>query len=308
MTNPYEIMGVNPNATVPQLKKAFHKLARECHPDIDPNNPWANDKFKALSAAYELLSDPKLRVLYDSGKISGDGTKRSPRRDVKGSPEPSKRPPQKYSRRKYPPKASVKDKRSRTVDIKIKGTNVEYSLNVNFLDVARGGVKYISLADGKRLKVNIPPSAEDGLVLRLKGQGLKGIGGGKDGDAYVKISINSDPLFRKEKNNIHIDLPVTLSVAVLGGKTEAPTIYGTVSVSVPKNSNTGTQLRLKGKGLGVKTRGDQFIHLKVILPNKPDKEFLKFIKKWSLTNPYKIDNKYFNNLPRAQSQTESKTN
>ncbi len=306
MTNPYEIMGVNHNTTGPQLKKAFHKLARECHPDSDPNNPWANDEFKALSAAYELLSDPKRRALYDSGRISGDGTKRSPRRDVKGSSKPSKRPPQKSSGNRYQPKTSAKGSRSRTVDIE--GTNVEYSLNVNFMDVVRGGVQYISLANGKRLKVTIPPSAEEGLVLRLKGQGLKGIGGGKDGDAHVKILINPDLLFRREKNNIHVDLPVTLSVAVLGGKTDAPTIYGTVSVNVPKNSNTGTQLRLKGKGLGIKTRGDQFIHLKVILPKKPDKEFLKFIKKWSLTHPYKIDSKYLNNIPRAQSQAGTKKN
>tara|TARA_B100001250_G_C19681680_1_gene736138 strand:+ start:55 stop:954 length:900 start_codon:yes stop_codon:yes gene_type:complete len=289
MTNPYEIMGVKLNVTKPQLKKAFHKLARECHPDSDPNNPWANDEFKALSAAYELLSDPKRRALYDRGEISGDGTKRSQSRETTAPSKAYKRTPQKRKKSRAQAKVSEKEKRARNVHIDIKGANVKYSLYVNFKDAACGGVKYISLADGKRLKVNIPPNAKEGLVLRLKGQGLKGIGGGEDGNAYVKILIKPDPIFRREANNIHIDLPVTLSVAVLGGKVEAPTIDGVVSVNIPKNSNTGTQLRLKGKGLGVNNKGDQFIHLKVILPKNLDKGFVKFIKKWSMTHPYKVD-------------------
>jgi DnaJ-class molecular chaperone len=299
MTNPYEIMGVKLNVTESQLKKAFHKLARERHPDSDPNNPLANDEFKALSAAYELLSNSKRRALYDSGKISGDGTKRPSRREAKGSSKTHKRTYLKRKKNKPQPKASVKEKHNRNASINIKGTDVEYCLNVDFLDAASGGVQYISLADGKRLKVNIPPSSKDGLVLRLKGQGLKGIGGGEDGNAFVKVTINPDPIFRREENNVHVDLLVTLSIAVLGGKVEVPTIDGIVSVNVPKNSNTGTQLRLKEKGLGVKNRGDQFIHLKVVLPKKPDQEFIKFIKKWSTRKPYKTDKKDSKNILKS---------
>ena len=294
MTNPYEIMGVNRNATGLQLKKAFHKLARECHPDSDPDNPWADDEFKALSAAYELLSDPKLRALYDRGELSDDGTKRSPRRTAKDPIKATTHPHKKRNRGKSPQKATPKKKYAKTVGLNIKGANVEYSLNVDFMEAIQGGVQHISLANGKRLKVNIPPSAEEGLVLRLKGQGIKGIGGGEDGNAFVKISINPDPVFRREKNNIHVDIPVTLGDAVLGGKIDVPTIYGTVSVSVPKNSNTGTQLRLKEKGLGTSKRGDQFVHLKVFLPKVPDKDFLGFIKKWSLAHPYKVDRQDLN--------------
>ena len=289
MINPYEIMGVKINATESQLKKAFHKLARECHPDSDPNNPWANDEFKTLSAAYELLSDPKRRALYDRGEISGDGTKRTPKRTTKSRAKSPSRSPHKRKRTATSPKGSPKKEHTKTIDLNIKGTNVEYSLKIDFFEAVRGGEQQILLANGKRLKVNIPPNAEDGLILRLKGQGLKGLGSGKDGNAYVEISINPDPIFRRENNDVHVDTQVTLDEAVLGGKIDVPTIDGKVSVQIPKNSNTGTQLRLKGKGLGTQKRGDQYVHLNVILPNKTDKEFINFIKDWSLAHPYKVD-------------------
>ena len=134
------------------------------------------------------------------------------------------------------------------------------------MEAAHGGVLHISMANGKRLKVTIPPGTDEGRVLRLKGQGMQGIGGGVDGDAYVEIFVDPDQVFRREKNHIHIDMPVTLGKAVLGGKIDVPTIDGAVSFSVPKGSNTGTQLRLKGKGLGPGKKGDQFVHLKVVLP------------------------------------------
>ena len=288
MKTPYEILGVNKNATDPQLKKAFHKLARECHPDSDMGNPWAGDEFKVLSAAYELLSDPKRRALYDGGVISGDGTKRSPRRAARGFTNDAARTPQQRNRSTPIQRAPPNKKRTKVADLNIKGSNVEYCISVDFMKAVRGGVKQISLANGKRLKINIPPRVEENHILRLKGQGLKGIGDGKDGNAYVKILINPDPIFRRDKNNIHIDMPVTLGDAVLGGKIDVPTIDGTVSVSIPKNSNTGTQLRLKGKGLRATKKGDQFVHLKIILPKKPDKVFLEFIKKWSQAHPYKV--------------------
>ena len=167
---------------------------------------------------------------------------------------------------------------------------MEYTLKVVFLEAARGGVRHISMANGKRLKVTIPPGTEDGRVLRLKGQGMQGIGGGADGNAFVEVFVDPDPVFRREKNDIHIDMPVTLGQAVLGGKIDVPTIDGAVSVSVPKGSNTGTQLRLKGKGLGPNKKGDQFVHLKVVLPKKPDKDFLRFVEKWSAEHPYKVSN------------------
>ena len=294
MKDPYEILGVGPDANADELKKAFRRHARECHPDSDPDNPWTEDEFKEISGAYGLLSDKHLRARYDRGEISGDGTRRQP-----GSASGSGNKP--GAKAKPPPRGPGSRpggrKRSKTAGLKIKGADVEYILKVTFLEAARGAVRHISMATGKRIKVTIPPATEDGANLRLKGQGMSGIGGGGDGDAYVEIRVEPDPVFRREKNDIHIEVPVTLGEAILGGKIEAPTIDGIVNVTVPKGSNTGTQLRLRGKGLkGAKKgsggnaprRGDQFVHLKVMLPKKPDKDFIRFMEEWAPEHPYTV--------------------
>jgi len=293
MKDPYEILGVKPDASADELKKAFRRRARECHPDSDPGNPWAEDEFKEISAAYGLLSDNLLRTRYDRGEISGDGTRRAPgtARGPAAKAKPGKGP-------SSPPPGSGPGgrKRSKTAGLKIKGADVDYTLKVDFMEAAKGAVRHISMATGKRIKVTIPPGTEDGAILRLKGQGMSGIGGGADGDAYIEILVGLDPVFRREKNDIHVDVPVTLGEAVLGGKIEAPTIDGTVTMTVPRGSNTGTQLRLRGKGLkGTKgnggeagQRGDQFVHLKVMLPKKPDKDFIRFMEKWSQNHSYSV--------------------
>jgi len=274
MNDPYEILGVGTGASADEMKKAFRRLARECHPDSDPGNPWAEDEFKELSAAYDLLSDPKRRSQYDRGDL-GDDWKRT--RSSRKRPKPEKAP------------ESPQKKTSKTAGLKIKGADVDYTLHVDFLDAVLGVERHISMATGNRLKVKIPSDTEDGKVLRLKGQGMKGIGGGGDGDAYVEILIDPHPVFRPDGNDVHVDAPVTLQEAVLGGKIEAPTIDGTVTMTVPKGSNTGTQLRLKGKGLKkADGRGDQFVHLQVVLPKKPDKNLIRFLQEWSPGHDYQV--------------------
>jgi DnaJ-class molecular chaperone len=279
MKDPYKILGVLPGADDSELKQAFRRLAQECHPDSDPGNPWAEDEFKELSAAYDLLSDSDRRARYDRGEISGDGSRRT--RTAK-KPDTKKRHP-----------GSAGPKRGKTAGLKIKGADVEYTLKVSFMEAATGATRHISMATGKRLKVNIPPGTEEGHILRLNGQGMEGIGGGGDGDAYVEIFVEADAVFRRQDNDIHIDVPVTLSEAVLGGKVEAPTIDGSVTITVPKGSNTGTQLRLKGKGLksgkkGGGSTGDQIVHLQVLLPKKPDKNLIRFLEKWAPDHLYSV--------------------
>ncbi len=286
MKDPYKILGVLPDANDDELKRAFRRLARECHPDRDPGNPWAEDEFKELSAAYDLLSDHHRRSRYDRGEISGDGTRRT---RTARKPKSKKRAPGPARGQGRP--AGVK--RSKTAGLNIKGADVEYTLTVGFMEAVKGVVRHISMATGKRIKVTIPPGTEEGRVLRLKGQGMSGIGGGADGDAYVEIFVEADPVFRRRDNDIHIDVPVTLSEAVLGGKIKAPTIDGGVTLTVPKGSNTGTQLRLKGKGFrsgkkGTGSKGDQIVHLQVILPKKPDKDLIRFMEKWSPDHPYDV--------------------
>ncbi|MCH7831866.1 MAG: J domain-containing protein [Proteobacteria bacterium] len=298
MKNPYEILDLSPGASAGELKKAYRRLARERHPDSDPGNPWAEDEFKELSTAYDLLSDPGRRRRYDRGEISGDGTRRTPspskskparpRGTTGKTPRGSTRPGEsrKAKAKKPSGRGPAGKKRSKIAGLKIKGPDIEYDLRIDFMEAAKGAVRHIGMTNGKRLKVTIPPGTEDGRILRLKGQGMAGFGGGADGDAYVEVLVDPDPVFRRQKNDIHVDVPVTLSEAVLGGRIEAPTIDGMVNVTVPKGSNTGTQLRLKGKGLksgdkGTGPRGDQFVHLRVVLPNKPDRDLIRFLEEWS---------------------------
>ncbi|MCH7938105.1 MAG: J domain-containing protein, partial [Proteobacteria bacterium] len=255
---------------------------------------------KELSTAYDLLSDPGRRRRYDRGETGGDGTRRT-RTASKSKPKPARpqgtpgETPGETSRPGTSRKAKAKKpsgggpagkKRSKTAGLKIKGPDIEYDLRVDFMEAAKGTVRHIAMANGKRLKVTIPPGTVDRRILRLKRQGMAGFGGGADGDAYVEVLVDPDPVFRRQKNDIHVDAPVTLSEAVLGGRIEAPTIDGMVNVTVPKGSNTGTRLRLKGKGLksgakGTGPRGDQFVHLRVVLPNKPDRDLIRFLEKWS---------------------------
>lgn len=147
------------------------------------------------------------------------------------------------------------------------------------------------MTSGKTLKVRIPTGTDNAQVLRLKGQGMNGIGGGKAGDALVEILIESDANFRADGLDVYSEEGVTLAEALLGGRIEVETIHGSVMVTVPENSNSGTKLRLKTKGIhraGTAQRGDHYVSLQVVLPEGEDSELKKFVKKWINKRPYKV--------------------
>lgn len=278
LNDPYDILGLKTTASDAEIKAAYRRLAREKHPDRDPGNPWAEDEFKELTQAYSILSDPKTRRKYDDGEIDGTG---KPRRGAPGRRRSS-------ARDDGPP-----ERKSKGPTVRINGADVEYDLTVSFIEAAKGCVKHVSMTNGKRLKVTIPAGTKDGKLLRLKDQGIPGLGGGTDGDALVEVSVAPDPTFRREETDIHVELSVSLPEAVLGARVQAPTIDGPVSVTVPACSNTGSILRLKGKGLPTGTkgdgpRGDQYVTLRVILPRKPDQAFVDFITDWSENNNYSV--------------------
>ena len=285
MKDLYDILGLSSKANAEEIKNAYRTLARERHPDRAPDNPQAEEDFKQLTQAYGILSDPKSRAQYDRGDIDAGGSRRP--QDAGGA----RRPQRRSNARRETPKT-----RPSARTIKVNGADVEYDLKVSFMDAAKGCVKYVSMTNGKRLKVNIPAATDDASVLRLKAQGIPGIGGGKDGAALVSIEVQPDPTFRREETDILVDLPVTLPEAVLGARVDAPTIDGPVSVTVPPNSNTGTILRLKGKGLALgknggnddDARGDQYVTLKVVLPRKSDPELVEFIKTWTPSKDYAV--------------------
>ena len=156
-------------------------------------------------------------------------------------------------------------------------------LPVEFLEVANGAARTITLPDGKMLQVTIPEGAEDRQMLRLKGQGMAGFGGGPPGDAYVELHVEPHPFFHRKDDNIHVEVPVTLKEAMLGARIEVPTIGGPVAVTVPKGSNTGTTLRLRDRGIRNRKsgqRGHQMINLKVVLPAAEEPELVAFMETW----------------------------
>jgi DnaJ-class molecular chaperone len=173
--------------------------------------------------------------------------------------------------------------------MRARGADVSYSLPVSFIDAAKGAKKRVTVGDGHTIDLTIPAGVRDRQTLRLKGQGMPGFEGGPAGDAYVEVHIQPHPFFERKDNNIHLELPVSLAEAVLGGRIEVPTIDGPVSMTVPKGSNSGSTLRLKGRGIvdpKSGQRGDQYVRLRVVLPKTPDAELEDFVRRWSAEHSY----------------------
>jgi len=295
MTDPYKILGLAKTASADEIKKAYRKLAKQHHPDLNPGSAEAATKFKDISGAYDLLSDTEKRARFDRGEIDASGQERADSsfyRSHAGGPQGARY----RSNAGFDPSDIFADMFSRAGagagggfgrggnahEFRMRGGDLSYTLTVDFLEAARGAQKRLSFPDGRTLDVNVPLGAETGTVLRLRGQGQPGVGGGPAGDALIEITVEQHPIFRRDGNNVLVDLAVTLTEAVLGGKINVPTIDGPVSMTVPAGSNSGTRLRLRGRGIAPKggTAGDQYITLKVMLPREPDAALSDFIKNW----------------------------
>mgnify|MGYP001157875034 FL=1 len=284
MKDPYEALGVARTAPNEEIKKVYRRLARKHHPDVNPGDKEAEAKFKEISAAYDFLSDPEKRRRFDAGEIDASG---------------AERPQQKYYRDfaaedgdgRYASGSGFADfadtdelfaellgRRRRSA----RGADLQAQLAVDLLEAITGASRQLPLPDGSTINLTIPPGVEDGQVLRLKGKGAAAPGEGSPGDLMAVISIRPHRFFRREGNDVRIDLPITLKEAVLGAKVKAPTPSGVVVLTVPKGSTSGTVLRLKGKGVALpKSPGDLLVTLKVALPKEPDAELEAFLATWS---------------------------
>jgi DnaJ-class molecular chaperone len=300
MADLYKVLGVARDASGEDMRKAYRRLAKENHPDLNPGNPDAERRFKEISAAYAILSDPEKRKRYDAGEIDETGAERPERRFYREYAEAG--PSYKYERRgdfsgfadlgdifsdlfgRAGPRAGPGGAAFRT-----KGPDVRYSLTVDFLEAVNGAKKRVDMPDGKSLDITIPPGFQDGQTLRLKGQGMPGPGDGPPGDALIEVSVRPHPVFRREGNDTRSVVPITLKEAVAGGSVRVDTVTGRVVLKIPKGSNSGRLLRLRGKGVPDPRsgqRGDHLVELRVVLPDKPDAELERFITEWEAKHPY----------------------
>lgn len=287
MKNPYEVLGVTSTASPAEIQSAYRKLAKKLHPDLNPGDKSAEDKFKEVAGAYDLLSDAEKRKRFDSGEIDAAGAERPQHnyyRDFAAA----------ESGRSYADESGYSDfidaddafaellRRGQRARANRRGQDLHYSLAVDFSDSIAGANKRLTLPDGGTLDVKIPPGLVDGQVLRLKGKGASGLGAGAPGDALIEVEVRPDKRFVRQGDDISLELPISLSEAVLGGRVRVPTPTGDVTMSVPKGSNTGTILRLKGKGAPRREggHGDQFVKLKLVLPKSPDPELEAFVSNW----------------------------
>jgi DnaJ-class molecular chaperone len=294
--DPYELLGVKKDASQDDIQKAYRRLAKKLHPDLNPGNKKAEEQFKNVSAAYDLLGDPQKRARFDRGEIDASGAERPRHRYYRDFSEGTGN---QYSNDAgFSDFADVDDivseifGRQRRSNVRRRGADVHYQLSLDFLDAINGGKQTITLPDGTALDVTIPPGTRDGQILRLRGKGRPGSNGGPAGDALIQIEVRAHPVFTLKGDDIYAEMPISLREAVLGGKISVPTPTGPVTMTVPKWSTTGTVLRLKGKGAARpdKSRGDEYVTLKVMLPEKPDPELERFVAQWQSTR---------NDAPRA---------
>jgi len=286
MRNPYDVLGVEKGAGQADIKKAYRTLAKELHPDVNPGDKIVEQRFKEVTAAYQLLNDANQRQKFDRGEINADG---SPKRNFGfGSRSGGHTGGGGFGGFEADADDLFSDlfgrrRGGRTRTASMRGKDVSYTVKIPFEESVLGVRRRIKLYDGKTIDVDIPPGTENGQTLRLKQQGMPGMGGGEAGDAFVEVQVEPHKFYERDGLDIFVDIPVTLGEAVLGAKITVPTIHGPVSVSVPAGANTGTSLRLKGKGVNTRKggAGDQYIRLKIMLPDKPDPDLIEFVEKWS---------------------------
>ncbi len=304
MADPYSTLGVARGATEKDIKSAYRKLAKELHPDRNKDNPKAADRFAEVTRAYDLLSDKDKRAQFDRGEIDADGNPANPFAGMGGSRGAA------GSQRGFGGGfegfgggdavglddlldgifGGMGGRGARTSAgmgggfggrraAPPRGANVQYRLKVPFADAAVRKDQRITLSDGKTIDLKLPAGVEDGTQMRLKGKGEQGPGGA--GDALVTIAIESHPFFKRDGDDVRLDLPISLDEAVSGAKVKVPTVEGAVMLTIAPCTSAGKVLRLKGKGFTKKdgNRGDQLVSLEIDLPQQ-DEDLARRLEGW----------------------------
>lgn len=299
-TDPYKALGLSKDATADEIKKAYRKIARTNHPDLNPDDPSAEVRFKDAGRAYDLLKDTEQRRRFDAGEIDASGAEQAPRGYYR---DEARRPENPYTQTGpaaggdpfgdgfdadsfFANFARSKGGAGRPSG-DIPGQDSQYRLSVPLLDAVRGAKTRITLPDGSALEVLIPEGARDGQTLRLRGKGELGYGSGPPGDAYITLNVVPNPDFERDGDNIAVTLPISIDEAILGAKVPVNTVAGAVNLTVPPGASSGQVLRLKGRGVkGRSGKGDQLVTLRIITPPKIDDALKRFMEGWKADNAY----------------------
>ena len=299
----YEVLGLSRGASEEEIKRAYRKLARKYHPDMNPGDPTAEEKFKEISEAHEVLTDPEKKRTYDQfghadfGRGAGPGAGTWTWRggeggfegfnfDFSGAGGGFDSFSDIFSelfgggrRRSYTRRPT-------------RGEDIQYSMQIDFMDAVRGTSATVSLNTGKgteHLTVTIPRGVKDGSKVRLKGKGSQGTNGGPNGDLFIITKIRPHPFFKREDDDIYVDVPVTITEAALGAQVTIPTIDGPTKLTIPSGTQGGQKLRLKGKGaphLKGTGRGDMYAVIKIVVPKGISKESKQILEDFQGKNPY----------------------
>ncbi len=288
--DPYQVLGVARGASDEEIRRAYRKLAKEFHPDLNPQTrATAEAKIKTINAAFSILGDAEKRRQFDAGLIDGNGEarQRAPRTHAsaaRGGPAGDDFGfgdifSDLFGRGRTGPGGGGG----------MRGADVRYTLEVEFLEAATGTRKRVTMPDGGALDLVVPEGVTDGQVLRLKGKGGTGPRGVEAGDALVEIKVRSHDYFRRTGDDVLLTVPITLDEAVLGGKIEVETITGRVQLTLPKGTSSGRAFRMKGRGIrpsAGSTPGDQIVTVSIVLPNEIDDQLAYFMTEWKRTHSY----------------------
>lgn len=289
----YKVLGVSRDASDTEIKKAYRKLAKKLHPDLSPGDSGKAAEFQRVGAAYDILGNPEKRRRYDAGEIDGSGQERAQRQYYRDYAEAD--PDGRYrSTAGFDDFADVSDIFSDLFSrrggfnargsqgLQTRGADVRFHMDVDFLDAAKGAKRAVPLPDGQSIELCIPAGVRDGQTLRLRGKGRNGMGGGPAGDALVEVSVKPHPTFKRDGEDIEVELPIGFDEAVLGATVQVPTLSGPVSMRIPKGASSGQRLRLKGKGIhpAKSSPGDQYVRLKIVLPEKIDARMEDIARQW----------------------------
>lgn len=289
--DPYLILGVARGASDDDVRRAYRKLAKEFHPDLNPNGRAAAEaKIKTINAAFSILGDVDKRRQFDAGLIDGNGEvrQRAPRAHAGARSGPAGADDfgfgdifsDLFGRGRNGPGAGATG---------LRGADVRYTLEVDFLEAAVGARKRVTMPDGGTLDLQVPEGVTDGQVLRLKGKGSSGARGIEPGDALVEIKVRSHEYFRRAGDDILVAVPITIDEAVLGGKIEVDTITGRVQLTLPKGTSSGRAFRMKGRGIRSAAGappGDQIVTVSIVLPAEIDDQLAYFLTEWRRTHAY----------------------